>query len=175
MSLLDPNLSAKIPARLGHTVEIARGDAATGRHQYCYASMHEPKTYLIFEFGEIDSAFYLFSHSLTWNGEEYCKSSSSVTKGLGTPSGLRLGISRADLERILGKPTLVKGDRVIYIRSISVKSTPEELKRARTYAPDMNEQEFQRNYGHWDFSTHIEATFEQGKLNYLAVSQAETL
>jgi hypothetical protein len=175
MSLLDPSMSAKLQRKMGHTVEIARGDAATGRHPYCYSSTQGPKTYLIFEFGEVDSAFYLFSDGLSWNGSEYCKSSSLVTNGLSTPSGLKLGISRADFEKLLGKPTLVKGDRIIYVRSISVKSTPEELKRAKIYAPDMNEQEFQQNYAHWDFSTHIEASFKEGKLYHLAVSQGETL
>src|SRR4051794_38468106 len=98
-----------------------------------------------------------------------------VNDQLSTASGLRIGLSRSEVEKVLGKPTPSKGERITYVRTISVKSTPEELKRARTYAPDMNEKEFQQNYGHWDFSTCIEARSKSDKLYYLAISQGETL
>jgi hypothetical protein len=175
VSLLDPKILKKIEIKMGRTVEVDRGDAATGRHQSCYVSVRDPKTYLIFEFGEVDSAFYLFSAGRDWNGSEYCKSSDLVNDQLSTASGLRTGLSRSEVEKLLGKPTLSEGDRTMYVRNISVKSTSEELKRARTYAPDMNEKEFQENYGQRDFSTYIEARFKEGKLYYLAVSQGETL
>jgi hypothetical protein len=121
ISLLDPKISEQIERKMGRTVEIDRGDAATGRHQFCYVSVRDPKTYLTFEFGS-----------------EYCKSSDLVNDQLSTASGLRIGLSRSEVEKVLGKPTLSKGERITYVRTISVKSTPEELKRARTYAPDMN-------------------------------------
>jgi hypothetical protein len=175
ISLLDPKISEQIERKIGRTVEIDRGDAATGRHQFRYVSVRDPKTYLTFEFGEVDSALYLFSTGPDWNGSEYCKSSDLVNDQLSTASGLRIGLSRSEVEKVLGKPTLSKGERITYVRTISVKSTPEELKRARTYAPDMNGKEFQQNYGHWDFSTYIEARFKSDKLYYLAISQGETL
>lgn len=176
ISLLDQHLSATIAKRLGPVVEVERGDAATGRHQYCYSSSGlGSNVHLIFEFGEVESALYLFSGAPDWKGSRYCKLSKLLSDRVGTPSGLRLGITRAGVEAILGRPTLVKNDRIVYVRSLSVKSTPQELRRARTYAPDMSEKEFQTNYGHWDFATNIVARFKDSKLCYLAILQDETL
>ena len=175
LSLVDPHLPDKIKRKLGPVVEVSRGDASTGRHQYCYVSPRDPRERLIFEFGEVDSIFYLFEDGRSWNGSEYCRPSKLVSDGLSTPSGLRLGVSILQIQRILGKPTLKKDDQLIYLRSIKVKATPEEIKRARADAPDMSEEEFQRDYSYWDFSTYIEARFREGKLYYLAISQSETL
>lgn len=176
ISLLDQHLFARISKTLGPAVEVERGDGATGRQQYCYVSSGSGrKVYLIFEFGEAESAFYLFTDGRDWDGSRYCHPSKLVSDRIGTKSGVRLGMTREQVEGILGKPTIVEGDRIKYARSLSVKSTAEELKRARTYAPDMNEKDFEANYGHWDFTTDIVAGFKDSKLYYLALAQDETL
>jgi len=175
ISLLDENFPSTITKKLGPTVDVTRGDASTGRNQFCYGSVgSDPKVHLIFEYGEVDNVFYLFSGGRDWNGSRYCKTTKLVTEKTSTPSGLHLGLTRQEVESILGKPTLVRTNRIIYVRSVSVKSTPEELKRARAASPGMSEKDFLQNYGHYDFSTTIDVRFKDSKLNYLGILQAET-
>jgi hypothetical protein len=145
ISLLDPNVLAKVGKKFGRAIDVERGDASTGRDQYCYVSSGPNRNiYLIFEFGEVDSAFYVFSGQRDWNGSQYCKRSRPVGVGASTHSGLRLGMTRGEVKGILGKPTLVKTDRILYVRTKSVKSTQEQLKRTRTYAPNMSKKNFRR-------------------------------
>jgi hypothetical protein len=160
-----------------------RGDAANGRHQYCYVSADSRtnagskanKNYLIFEFGEVESAFYLFWSEPDWKGSEYCKVSTLVSRNLGTRSGLKLGMTPMQLEAILGKPSFEQDERIIYVRNLRVKPSPEELKRARAYAGDMSAESFRKNYSFYEFSTYIEGLFFDSKLKYLAIKQGETL
>src|SRR6266852_3361514 len=58
---------AKITKLLGRAIDVSRGDASTGRNQNCYVSQ-SGETHLIFEWGEVDSAVYLFSDGKKWNG-----------------------------------------------------------------------------------------------------------
>src|SRR4051812_48283955 len=51
--------SGDVPKRFGVTTEIERGDAAVGREQLCYRSL-TGGVFLIFEWGEEESAAYLF-------------------------------------------------------------------------------------------------------------------
>ena len=175
ISLLDHQFWSAVTKRFGPTVEVERGDAANGRHQYCYVSSESGLlAHLVFEVGEVDSGFYLFSGGPDWNGSRYRKPSKLVSDKIGTRSGLRLGLTRAEVEAILGKPTLAKGARILYVRSVSVKATPEELKRARANEPNISEKDLEENYGHYDFSTQIEVRFKDSKATYLAISQSET-
>jgi hypothetical protein len=176
VSLLSRDLERDFTQKFGATKEVDRGDAANGRQQYCYVSAgSKAKVYLIFEFGEVESAFYLFSGGSDWKGSEFCKSSILVSKNLGTRSGLKLGMSPLQLEAILGEPSFEQDEHMVYVRNLRIKSSPEELKRARAYAKDMSEGSFQKNYASYEFSTYIEALFKDSKLTYLAIKQDETL
>jgi hypothetical protein len=82
ISLLSQYLSKEFTQKLGSTQEISRGDAANGRQQSCYVSANtKTKVYLIFEFGEVTSAFYVFAGGADWNGSKYCKPSRLVSLG----------------------------------------------------------------------------------------------
>jgi len=76
-----------ITAKLGEASEIERGDASTGRSQFCYASAANSAVHVVFEFGEDESVFYLFSGGARWNGSKYCVQSKRVSKSLSTASG----------------------------------------------------------------------------------------
>lgn len=61
VALGDPQ-GVQLAAKLGKAVIVGRGDAATARAQMCYVSVtSSPAVHLIFEQGEVDYAFYLFS------------------------------------------------------------------------------------------------------------------
>jgi hypothetical protein len=90
-------------ARLGRPTIVQRGDAATGRSQACYASIGDSnKVYLVFEDGEVTFAFYLFAGGPPWNGSDLCVKSPLVSRATRTDSGLHLGMTTADVKKILG-------------------------------------------------------------------------
>lgn len=60
---------AAIQKKLGTAAVIGRGDASTGRLQICYVGT-DGKTYLTFESGEVQYAFYLFSTVPKWSSSD---------------------------------------------------------------------------------------------------------
>jgi hypothetical protein len=142
-----------IVAKLGQAIIVKRGDASTGRSQVCYVSREDARTvHLIFEQGEVDQSFRLFESTRDWNGSNYCEPSKLVTSSLSTLSGLRLGLSRAEVEAVLGKPEAENGDEVIYV------SETKEQVSSQTF----------------DVSEIIEAKFMNSKLYCLGVWKTET-
>ena len=113
-----------ITARLGQAPEIERGDASTGRSQLCFASAANSTVHVVFEFGEDESIFYLFSGGAPWKGSKYCIQSKRVSDSLSTRSGLRLGLTRPEVEAILGHPDATTVDDFVYSRQFDKKSTP---------------------------------------------------
>ena len=155
-----------IQAKLGKVAIVTRGDAAIGRQQICYQSL-DGKTYLTFESGEVQYAFYLFLKGPDWTGSELCAKSKFVTSGVSTLSGLRLGENPTQVRGILGKPTkLSRAGDLIYFSQIRKRWTPAELKRIRKYNPDVSD--------FYDMSAYIVARFSHSKLIYLGVSKSET-
>jgi len=166
------------PAKLGQPTIVQRGDAATGRSQICYAALHDAvgdfnKVYLVFEDGEVTSAFYLFAGGPPWNGSDLCVKSPLVSRGTRTDSGLHLGMTTADVKKILGKPSTTAPDRLVYSRLTKKKMSPEDLKKLRTSSPGTSDENLQRNAS-WDVTVYIEARFSNDKMTYLAVMRAET-
>ena len=78
------------------------------------------------------------------------------------------------MEAILGRPTFIIGTRLVYVRDTREKTSPVDLSEFRARYPDMNEKEFQDNFGFYDRSVYIDARFVDSKLNFLAVSKSET-
>jgi hypothetical protein len=169
------DIFGKVAKKLGKTAMIFRGDASTARQQACYvSSTGASKTFLIFEQGEVELAFYLFADGRSWNGIDHCAESGLVARNIATSSGLRLGLTRAQVEGILGRPTAHDGDTLIYWNQVAKRSSPEELTRAREQYPKMTEKEFHENYDEYYLSAYIEARFVNSRLSYLAVKKSET-
>jgi hypothetical protein len=164
-----------ISVKLGKAQPVSRGDGATGREQVCYVSTNHtgPKVHLVFESGELNAVFYLFADGTDWKGSNLCVSSNQVSPALRTPSGLRLGLTRAELETLLGKPDRTTADKVIYYREVKTKTTVADFERIRKNDPEkLSDKEAHER---WDFYTaevYIEARFSDSRLNYLAVSRA---
>jgi len=103
---LSPDMSTQVAQKFGQYHEVQRGDASSGRSQACYVSASgEHKIHLIFEQGEIDSSVYLFVDGPDWYGSDRCIPSDLVSTHLATASGLRLGMTPAQVIAILGKPS----------------------------------------------------------------------
>lgn len=159
-------------ARFGKTDQVWRGDASTGRQQACYVS-DDSQTYLIFETGELTTAFYIFKGSRHWDGSEHCAKSVLISSALRTGSGLRLGQSPAEVKNVLGRPTLQLSDRLIYANVVEKKPSPEDLAGARKNNPEMSEKEFRDNFDVYTLSTYIEVRFRNSRASYLVVSKSE--
>jgi len=166
----------RLAAKLGKATEVERGDAAIGRHQICYESAKDgEKIHLIFEFGEVEETFYLFSGGEEWKGSELCARSRLVTANLDTPSGLRLGLTKAQVEAILGAPDFMAGERMVYFREVRKKTTPKEFEQMRKdYPRVLSDKEAHEWFDFFDVDMYIVTTFKNSKLNYLAVSRSET-
>jgi len=163
-----------ITAALGKTAHIERGDASTARQQACYKSLNDKSpVYLIFEFGEDESSFYLFNTGSDWKGKSYCTASKQVSNEIGTRSGLKLGLTPDQLKRILGQPDAAVGDRLVYSRAVKMTSTPEEFERQRREYPDrLSDKLAHEKFDHYTLSVYVEARFTNSKLSYLAVSKS---
>jgi hypothetical protein len=113
----------KVTAKLGKAQLVERGDASTGRHQICDASVNDPRIHLIFERGEVTDSFYLFADGPDWSGSNLCLKSNLLTESVSVASGLRLGQTPAEVRAILGSPSVVAGNKVIYSFAVR-KKTP---------------------------------------------------
>lgn len=145
VSLHDSPQSGAIE-RLGATQKIARGDGSSARRQLCYEAEGKPPSFLIFESAEVSEGFYLFSASKNWKGRKHCTLARATNWK--TNTGLRLGLSPAQVQTILGKADEVRDNRWLYLR------------------------QFKENKG--DVTLYIEVRFASSKLNYLAASRADT-
>lgn len=161
--------------RLGKAKVIFRGDGALGRIQACYVSP-DSAVHLIFqENGEgFGATFYLFKDGRDWNGSNLCAKSPLVSQDTGTESGLRLGLTRTEVESILGKPSIASPDRLRYNLEV-VKRTPAgKLKQLRATSPDLSDKDFHDSYDSYYVSSIVVAKFEDSKLIYLAVTRYES-
>jgi len=160
--------------KLGKANMVIRGDAGTARTQYCYVSTGPEKLYLISEMGEVDLGFYLFSDGKDWNGSQNCIPSTFVNKRLVTESGLKLGLTRSQVIRILGAPSSETADTFVYRFEIEVPTQHEELQKFLaenpSYQPENIAKNFPERYG---LSVEITARFTKGLLTYLAVDKSE--
>lgn len=165
-----------IASKLGNAKKVSRGDGETGRHQICYVSADAARSvHLIFESGEVQDAAYLFEGGPNWTGEDLCVKSDVVTADLHTDSGLRLGLTPAEVEKILGKPTANIGDKLIYFRWVKRKNSLEDLWRLRRENPDHSDADFHKYFDYYDLMIYIEVRFSRAKVSYLGLSMSETM
>jgi len=158
--------------KFGSAITVERGEPGPSRYQICYVSSQDPNTHLIFEAGELDLVFYLFAGGQHWNGEDLCTKSSGVTATSRTNSGLGLGITPTDLQRILGKPDFSDGTRFIYDRRLKKIFSTSELAKFHKSHPEIPEsefKEFEKTHRSYLLEIYIEARFKNSHLNYLMV------
>lgn len=144
---------ARAASKFGKTTIVARGDAAYSRNQACYVS-NDSRAYLIFEengegFGE---AFYLFSRGRKWNGSEFCARLPLKSERIRTTSGLRLGLSKNQVEAMLGRPSKASPKTLTYTLAVEKKTPSGEL----------------------DITSFVVAKFASSRLVYLAVARYES-
>ena len=168
----DPSFRS-VKSRFGRTVTASRGATSSARQQVCYLSAEAPPTRLIFEEGDLSLNFYLVAGGQGWNGQVLCAESPQVSANLRTKSGLGLGISTAEVVKILGKADISNPDRLVYEREIEQPTPNDKLTELRKEHSEMSDKDFHDNYDSYEQELYIEARFTNGKLSYLAVSKTE--
>jgi len=161
-----------VAAKLGAARLVERGDASSGREQACYVSDgNSKKVFLIFEGAEgEEGAFYLFTGGQDWTGSKLCAKSAQVSERLSTESGLKLGLSRAQLESVVGKPDLASGDRLVYSRVVKKRASPEEFERSRREYPEtLSDKRAHEMFDFFTVDMRIEARLTDSRVGYLAV------
>jgi len=129
---------------------------------------------LIFEEGDLSLSFYLVAGGQGWNGQALCAQSGQVSPNLRTRSGLGLGMSTAEVVRILGQADIANRDRLVYEREVEQQTPGDKLTELRKEHAEMSDKDFHDNYDSYELELYIEARFTSGKLSYLAVSKAES-
>jgi hypothetical protein len=172
---LDEAMFSHAAAKLGEATDIKRGDASTGRDQVCYVSaLDSEKIYLIFERGEVDFNFYLFTGGPSWHGIDFCVPSNMVSRSTSTSSGLHLGITPAQAIAILGRPTSRSANELSYTLHKRKKLLPEDLKTLRQQHPELTDREFAEEYGEYDLGVGADLKFVNSRLTYLTIGKSET-
>ncbi len=113
---LGPGMEKDAEAKLGRAVYVNRHKGGGIRQQICYRSEKEPPTaYLVFEIGRASDAFYLIAGDAPqWQYIGDCAKSPVVTKALSTPTGLHLGLTRAELVELMGQPSALHPNSMMW-------------------------------------------------------------
>ncbi len=149
---------------------VSRGNGPNARAQKCYTS--KDKVFLVFEEGESNSAFYLFSETTPWNGVKMCARAENLSKSAATDSGLQLGQTQEDVIRILGEPTIRHSNELLYLLDSKKPTPPEKLAQLRSDNAGLSDKDFQDKFGKYDITVIIRAKFSHSKMEYLAVSES---
>jgi hypothetical protein len=162
-------------AKLGSAKVVSRGDAASSRMQVCYVTSDSDAHLVFEEQGEgFGASLYLFKDGRNWNGSELCSRLSSNSQQIHTASGLRLGLTRTDVEGVLGKPSTGSPDRLTYVLEVKKRTPAAQLEKLRQQNSDLSDKDFHESFDFYYEDWLVVARFSASKLVYLAVTQSET-
>lgn len=167
---------SKAQAKLGRTTIVTRGDAALARTQACYVT-DDSNTHLVFEEnGEgFGASFYLFTGGPSWHGSELCSRILLPSQQIQTANGLHLGLTPAQVEAVLGKPSTATPDKLTYDLEVKKKTPASELEKIRRReSAGMSEKDFLDSYGSSYVSSSVIAKFKAAKLVYLGVTTSQS-
>jgi hypothetical protein len=113
---LGPAMDSSAQQVLGAGTSIARDDGRGTRALLCYRSISDsPATYLIFETAPNSRAYYLLAgEGPAWDGQTQCAPDMALTRTTANGAGLRLGMSREFYRGILGKPSVVRSNSILW-------------------------------------------------------------
>lgn len=161
-----------VAAKLGKAKIVDRGDASYSRSQVCYVSAdNSEKVYLIFEGGEGGSStFYLFRGVTDWKGSRFCVGPPLVSAELSTATGLKLGLTRNQVEGILGKADFAEANRIGYLRGFKRRTTKQEFEELRGPDSKLSDKRAHELYDWIDDSLGAEFRFTEEVVSYFYVS-----
>ena len=102
--------------------------------------------------------------------ERRCLPSPIVSRAIGTPSGIKVGLRSSQLKELLGEPTRVDKNLLIYHLSTRITMTEDEIARAIQFFPE----EQVRRHPYFDSARHIEVEIANGQVERVTVARSET-
>lgn len=100
-----------------------------------------------------------------------CLSSPMVSKEIGTPSGLRLGLRSSQVKELLGEPTRVDKNLLIYHLKTRMRTTEDDIAWMAQVFP---EEQIRKDYPYYDVSRFIEVEIADGEVEQVSVTMIET-
>ena len=85
-----------------------------------------------------------------------------------------MGQSPSQVIATLGIPSVKRKNELIYDLSVTKKTSPEDLDRARKQNAYMSEKDIEDNYGTYNLWASIDAKFVGAKLTYLSILTSGT-
>lgn len=94
----------------------------------------------------------------------------SFTERLTQGTGLRLALSRTEVEAILGKPDSGAQNRIAYCREFRRRATKKEFEAFHREGPQLSDQRAHALYDFFREVIHLEGRFSEQGLTYFFVS-----
>jgi hypothetical protein len=159
-----------IRKKLGMADVFSRTES--GSDYICYISKSD-KTVLILGFSlDYLSEFMLLSDGAAFKERDQCAETTLVTKNLHTESGIKLGMAKRQLKKLLGKPVLESKKKLLYRNDWKVKLTDAEIDRITKLSSPEGADAIRKN-PYWYVTAHIDANFFDSKLVELKISKGE--
>jgi hypothetical protein len=102
---VDQETLDRFEALLGSSPLHSEGDASTGFLWRCWEGANGDGTVLVLGRGEVDAQFQVLGREMKSVARGTCPKSKLVSRALVTGNGVRLGLTRADVERKVGRAT----------------------------------------------------------------------
>ena len=148
---------ADIKTQLGDVAVIDRGDAGLSLRLACYIAANGDDTQLVFESGAMGgwtklTGFRIFLDKNRRDTPKQCRVSRRIGRHLRTAGGLGLGLSKAQVVKLLGLPAVTDNNKFTY----------ESVTTKRVLADT------------FDIQTVIEIDFDEMSVSSVNVSRTET-
>ncbi len=98
-----------------------------------------------------------------------CLPSPIVSRDIGTPSGLRLGLRSSQVKELLGEPTKVDKNVLTYVLVTRMRTTEDDIAQMAQVFPE----EQIRKYPYYDVSRFIEVEIADGQVEQVSVTMIE--
>jgi hypothetical protein len=92
---------------------------------------------------------------------------------MATATGLKLGLSRSEVEGILGTADFVAADRIGYLREFKRRTTKEEFQKLRAGDSNLTDKRAHELYDFIPDTMQAEIRFTAGRASYLCVSATQ--
>jgi hypothetical protein len=135
------------------------------------SSSDNERIYVAFEEGPMSHAFYLFRSRRPWAGSEYCVVNEQISPFVEAGSGVHLGQSEREVLALLGQPSLIDEDRLVFNRGTQERTPADQLQEIRKQMRSLTDQQVGELFGSFNHTVFMEARFLDRKLSYLAVAE----
>jgi hypothetical protein len=147
-----------IQSKFGKAIVVSRGDGAIGREQVCYKTAADSRRVkLIFEHNETFDSFFLLRGGPDWKGSQYCVDSRAVSDAPALINGLKLGMTKQQVESALGAPSYTTSNGYVYLfHGLRTETVPAENEAVE-----------------FEINASVELRFSEGKVSYLRATRYE--